>query len=68
MQRVLDAVVAFLPSPFDIDSTEASLVDNPEEKINIKNSDDAPFTALAFKIATDPFVGRLTYLRVYSGS
>ena len=68
VQRVLDAVVAFLPSPFDIDSTEASLVDNPEEKINIKNSNDAPFTALAFKIATDPFVGRLTYLRVYSGS
>jgi elongation factor G len=68
VQRLLDAVVAFLPSPFDIDSTEASLVDNPEEKINIKNSDDAPFTALAFKIATDPFVGRLTYLRVYSGS
>ena len=67
VQRVLDAVVAFLPSPFDIDSTEASLVDNPEEKINIKNSYDAPFTALAFKIATDPFVGRLTYLRVYSG-
>ena len=67
VQRVLDAVVAFLPSPFDIDSTEASLVDNPEEKINIKNSNDAPFTALAFKIATDPFVGRLTYLRVYSG-
>ena len=68
VQRVLDAVVAFLPSPVDIDSTEASLVDNPEEKINIKNSDDSPFTALAFKIATDPFVGRLTYLRVYSGS
>ena len=68
VQRVLDAVIAFLPSPVDIDSTEASLVDNPEEKINIKNSDDSPFTALAFKIATDPFVGRLTYLRVYSGS
>ena len=68
VQRLLDAVVAFLPSPFDIDSTEASLVDNPEEKINIKSSNDAPFTALAFKIATDPFVGRLTYLRVYSGS
>ena len=68
VQRLLDAVVAFLPSPFDIDSTEASLVDNLEEKINIKNSNDAPFTALAFKIATDPFVGRLTYLRVYSGS
>ena len=68
VQRVLDAVIAFLPSPVDIDSTEASLVDNPEEKINIKNSDDEPFTALAFKIATDPFVGRLTYLRVYSGS
>ena len=68
VQRVLDAVIAFLPSPVDIDSTEASLVDNPEEKINIKNSDDSPFTAVAFKIATDPFVGRLTYLRVYSGS
>ena len=68
VQRVLAAGIAFLPSPVDIDSTEASLVDNPEEKINIKNSDDSPFTALAFKIATDPFVGRLTYLRVYSGS
>ncbi|MEC7822737.1 MAG: elongation factor G [Candidatus Neomarinimicrobiota bacterium] len=68
VQRVLDAVIDFLPSPTDIDSTEGSLVDNSDEKVNIKNSESEPFTALAFKIATDPFVGKLTYIRVYSGS
>ena len=68
VQRVLDADIDFLPSPKDIGSTEGSLVDNSDEIVNIKNSDTEPFTALAFKIATDPFVGKLTYIRVYSGS
>ena len=68
VQRVLDAVIDFLPSPVDIDSIEGSSVDNPETKVIIKNSTEGPFTALAFKIATDPFVGKLTYIRVYSGT
>tara|TARA_Y100000590_G_scaffold31741_1_gene35098 strand:- start:390 stop:2486 length:2097 start_codon:yes stop_codon:yes gene_type:complete len=68
VQRVLDAVIDFLPSPTDVGSTEGSLVDNSDEIVNIKNSESEPFTALAFKIATDPFVGKLTYVRVYSGS
>ncbi len=68
VQRVLDAVIDFLPSPTDIGNTEGSLVDNSDEIVNIKNSETEPFTALAFKIATDPFVGKLTYVRVYSGS
>ncbi|MDG2287421.1 MAG: elongation factor G [Candidatus Marinimicrobia bacterium] len=68
VQRVLDAVVDFLPSPVDIESIEGSSVDDPETKVNIKNSTEGAFTALAFKIATDPFVGKLTYIRVYSGT
>ena len=68
VQRVLDAVVDFLPSPVDVESIEGSSVDDPETKVNIKNSTEGAFTALAFKIATDPFVGKLTYIRVYSGT
>jgi len=68
VQRVLDAVIDFLPSPTDIGNTEGTLVDNSDEIVSIKNSETEPFTALAFKIATDQFVGKLTYIRVYSGS
>jgi len=68
VQRVLDAVIDFLPSPVDVESIEGSSVDDPETKIMIENSTEGPFTALAFKIATDPFVGKLTYIRVYSGT
>jgi elongation factor G len=68
VQRVLDAVIDFLPSPVDVESIEGSSVDDPETKIMIKNSTEGAFTALAFKIATDPFVGKLTYIRVYSGT
>ena len=65
VQLLLDAVVDYLPSPLDIGATKGHLADGtPEER---EPSDDAPFSALAFKIATDPFVGRLTYFRVYSG-
>jgi elongation factor G len=68
VQRVLDAVIDFLPSPLDVESIEGSSVNDSETKIMIKNSTEGAFTALAFKIATDPFVGKLTYIRVYSGT
>jgi len=67
VQPMLDAVVAYLPSPLDVPAIEASDVDDEEKKITIKSSDDEPFCALAFKIATDPFVGKLAFFRVYSG-
>lgn len=67
VQAVLDAVCAYLPSPVDIDAVEGI---NPEtEKVELrKPSATEPFAALAFKIATDPFVGRLAFFRVYSGT
>ncbi|MFU0842178.1 MAG: Elongation factor G 1 [Burkholderia sp.] len=65
VQRMLDGVVQFLPSPADIPPVDGfDLHDNPETR---EAKDDAPFSALAFKIMTDPFVGQLTFLRVYSG-
>jgi len=67
VQLVLDGVVSFLPSPLDVPGIEAMNPNNEEEKIPVKPSDDEPFAALAFKVATDPFVGRLTFVRVYSG-
>ncbi|OGH65918.1 MAG: translation elongation factor G [Candidatus Magasanikbacteria bacterium RIFCSPHIGHO2_02_FULL_41_13] len=67
VQLVLDAVVAYLPSPMDKPGIVAMDVDNIEEKVDIKISDTEPFVGLAFKIATDPFVGKLIFFRVYSG-
>jgi len=66
VQRLLDGVVDYLPSPADVPPVEGT---NPKsgEKVVRKASDDAPLAALAFKIVTDPYVGKLTYLRVYSG-
>ena len=66
VQALLDAVIRFLPSPVDIEAIEGT---DPRtgEKVYRKPSYDEPFTALAFKIATDPYVGRLAYFRVYSG-
>ena len=66
VQRLLDAVVAYLPSPLDIDAVKGINPNTEEEEIR-KPDVDEPLAALAFKIATDPFVGRLAYLRVYSG-
>jgi elongation factor G len=68
VQLVLDAVVDFLPSPLDIRAVSAVSVDNPEEFIELPAEDDAPLSALVFKIVTDPYVGRLAYFRVYSGT
>jgi len=67
VQPLLDAACAFLPSPVDTPAIEGSDPDNPEHKLYRKPSADEPFCALAFKIATDPFVGRLCFFRVYSG-
>jgi elongation factor G len=66
VQALLDAVCAFLPSPIDKDAVQGVHPDT-EEVIERKPSDEEPFAALAFKIATDPYVGRLAFFRVYSG-
>ncbi len=65
VQLLLDAVVDYLPAPTDISAIKGTLEDGSESERH--PSDDEPFSALAFKVATDPFVGRLTYFRVYSG-
>ncbi len=67
VQNLLDAVCAYLPSPLDIPPVKAHSIDNPEEIIERKASDAEPFAALVFKIMTDPFVGQLCFIRVYSG-
>ncbi len=66
VQRLIDAIIAFLPSPIDVAEIEGT---NPktEEVESRPHDENAPFTALAFKIATDPYVGRLAFMRVYSG-
>ena len=67
VQAVLDAVIEYLPSPTEVKAIEGTL-DDAEETVESRAADDsAPFSALAFKIATDPFVGTLTFFRVYSG-
>ena len=68
IQPLLDAVVAYMPSPVDINGGKVNGTDpKTEEPIHRTISDDEPFSALAFKIITDPFVGRLSFFRVYSG-
>jgi len=68
VQTLLDAVVDYLPSPLDIPPMEGSNPDNMEQKILCKPEDNAPFAALGFKIMTDPFVGQLIFIRLYSGT
>ncbi|ELG2045372.1 elongation factor G [Vibrio fluvialis] len=65
VQAVLDAVVEYLPSPVDVPSIKG--IDERENEVERHADDNEPFSALAFKIATDPFVGTLTFIRVYSG-
>ena len=68
VQPMLDAVVDYLPSPLDVPADQGHRSATPSETlIERPASDDAPFSALAFKIMTDPFVGQLTFIRVYSG-
>ena len=67
VQPLLDAVCAYLPSPVDSGAIEGHAVDDPDKIETREPSSDAPMCALAFKIATDPYVGRLTFFRVYSG-
>ena len=66
VQKLLDAVVEYMPSPIDIPSIKGTDMDGNE--VERHSSDDEPFSALAFKIMTDPFVGKLAFFRVYSGS
>ena len=68
VQTLLDAVCAYLPSPEDSGAVEGHAVDDPDEILTREPSPEAPMCALAFKIATDPYVGRLVFFRVYSGS
>ena len=67
VQHVLNAACAYLPSPLDVPVITGHDPKDEEKEISIKPTEDAPFSALAFKIATDPFVGSLCYFRVYSG-
>ncbi len=68
VQYLLDAVVDYLPSPLDLPPVQAHDVDHPETVIERTASDSEPFTALAFKLAADPFIGKLVFFRVYSGT
>ena len=67
VQAMLDGVVQLLPSPVDVPDVKGTEVDNDSVELTRKSDDKAPFSALAFKIITDPFVGSLTFFRVYSG-
>jgi elongation factor G len=68
VQPMLDAVVRYLPSPLDIGAVEGHAVGNEEEILKREPKDDAPLSTLAFKIMSDPHLGKLTYIRVYSGT
>jgi elongation factor G len=67
VQPLLDAVVDYMPSPIDIPSVVGLIPDKGEQQAERPSADNAPFSALAFKIMTDPFVGQLSFIRVYSG-
>ena len=67
VQAMLDSVIRFMPSPIDVPAIKGVLDDKDETAAERKSSDDEPYASLAFKIATDPFVGSLTFFRVYSG-
>ncbi len=67
VQLLLDAIVNYLPSPIDVLAVQGVSPDDPDKKEKREANDDAPFSALAFKIANDPYVGNLTFFRVYSG-
>jgi len=68
VQTLLDAVVDYLPSPIEAEAIKGTLMDDEEKEVIVESTDDGDFAALAFKIMTDPFVGVLTFIRVYRGS
>jgi elongation factor G len=68
VQPMLDAVVRYLPSPLDVGNTQGHSVNDPEEVLEREPDDKAPLATLAFKIMSDPHLGKLTYIRVYSGT
>ena len=68
VQTLLDAVVAYLPAPTEVAAIRGTMMDDEEKEVIVESSDKGPFAALAFKIMTDPFVGQLTFIRVYRGS
>lgn len=68
VQLMLDAVIDYLPSPLDVPSIKGHVPGDEEEIVERHSSDDEPFAALAFKVMTDPYVGKLTFFRVYSGT
>lgn len=67
VQKLLDAVTEYLPSPLDVPPVMAHVVDDPEKTVEIEAKDDAKFVGLAFKITTDPYIGKLCFFRVYQG-
>jgi elongation factor G len=68
VQTLLDAIVDYLPAPTEVPPIKGTKMDNPEEEVLVESTDDGEFASLAFKIMTDPFVGQLTFIRVYRGS
>ncbi len=68
VQTLLDAVVDFLPAPTEVPPIKGTKMDDPDEEVIVESTDDGEFASLAFKIMTDPFVGQLTFIRVYRGS
>jgi elongation factor G len=68
VQTLLDAVVDYLPSPVEAEAIRGTLMDDEDQEVIVESTDDGDFAALAFKIMTDPFVGVLTFIRVYRGS
>ncbi len=67
VQPLLDAVCSYLPAPLDVEAVEGHSVKDPDEVLKRRPSEDEPFAALAFKIASDPHLGKLTFIRIYSG-
>ncbi len=68
VQTLLDAVVAYLPSPVESPAIKGTEMDDEDAEVEVESTDDGAFASLAFKIMTDPFVGQLTFIRVYRGS
>jgi elongation factor G len=68
VQTLLDAVVAYLPAPTEVPQIKGTMMDDETKEVTVESTDKGPFASLAFKIMTDPFVGQLTFIRVYRGS